>query len=111
MSKDVTHPLKSPSNPPSSTKPTLDDVNIQIEEVKTTLKGNLKSAIKNLDTIKDLEGKSDELDHGMSKFPIKANQLKRKKCWNRYKYKILLGGLILLIIIVITLLLSISISK
>mmetsp|Transcript_22382 Transcript_22382/g.26973 ORF Transcript_22382/g.26973 Transcript_22382/m.26973 type:complete len:224 (+) Transcript_22382:295-966(+) len=72
----------------------LTAVNLQIEDVKTVMEGNINRVLENAESLSNIEDKSDNLRHGAQQFARKSEDLRRLLWWRNLKMKLIVGLLV-----------------
>ena len=72
-----------------------------VEQVKDTMKNNIKDMYKNVENVENMEKKAIELKKGAEEYNGSAVKLKRATCWHNFKWLIILIAVIVLLIIII----------
>lgn len=73
----------------------------KVDEVKSTMQGNIADMLKNTEQAESLAEKSDQLNEQASVFKKKSGDLRKQMAWKNLKMTLLLGGVIVVILIVI----------
>ena len=72
-----------------------------VEQVKDTMKNNIKNMYQNVENVENMEKKAIELKKGAEEYNNSAVKLKRATCWHNFKWLIILIAVIVLLIIII----------
>ena len=72
-----------------------------IDQVKDTMKNNIKNMYQNVENVENMEKKAIELRKGAEDYNNSAVKLKRATCWQNFKWLIILIAVIVLLIIII----------
>lgn len=81
----------------------LDHLESDVSEVTHLLRENVEKVIDRGEKIDDLQTRSEDLQAGSHYFSRRANQVRRKMCWQNCKMNIIIALVVLGVIIVIVL--------
>jgi hypothetical protein len=73
----------------------------KVEEVKSTMQGNIADMLKNTEQADSLAEKSDQLNEQASVFKKKSGDLRKQMACKNLKMTLLLGGIVVVVLIVI----------
>lgn len=73
----------------------------QVEQVKSTMQGNIADMLKNTEQADSLAEKSDQLNEQASVFKKKSGDLRKQMACKNLKMTLLLGGIVVVVLIVI----------
>ena len=79
----------------------IEGIQKEVEEVKVTMKNNIKNMYNNVENVEDMEKKANELRVGAEEYNKSATKLKRATWWQNCKWWIILIVVIVLLIIII----------
>lgn len=79
----------------------LDRLQSDVSEVTHLLKENVEKVVQRGDKIDDLQTRSEELQIGATHFNRRANQVRRKMCWQNCKMTLIIAFVVFIIIAVI----------
>lgn len=86
----------------------MDKLKRQITKLKAVLDRNLSAMGDRGETLSKLESKSERISEASSKFEDGSNRVKKKFCWQKWKWYIMIGGGLATIILIIVLVVVIS---
>ena len=86
----------------------IQEIQNDIEEVKVTMKNNIKNMYNNVEDVETMEKKAEQLKKGAEEYNSSAVKLKRATWWSNCKWVIILVAVVVLLIIII---LPISLKK
>jgi uncharacterized coiled-coil DUF342 family protein len=73
----------------------------KVDQVKSTMQGNIADMLKNTEQADSLAEKSDQLNEQASVFKKKSGDLRKQMAWKNLKMTLLLGGVVAIILIII----------
>lgn len=73
----------------------------KVDEVKTSMQGNIANMLKNTEKAENLAEKSDQLNEQASVFKKRSNDLRKHMAWKNLKMTLLLAAIIIIILAVI----------
>jgi vesicle-associated membrane protein 7 len=73
----------------------------KVDQVKSSMQGNIADMLKNTEQAESLAEKSDQLNEQASVFKKKSTDLRKQMQWKNLKMTLLIGGLVVVILIVI----------
>ncbi len=79
----------------------IQDIQSQVDEVKDTMKNNIKNMYNNVEDVEKMEQKAIELKKGAEEYNSSAVKLKRATWWQNCKWVIILVAVVVLLIIII----------
>ena len=79
----------------------IQDIQSQVDEVKDTMKNNIKEIYNNVEDLDKIEQKAIELKKGAEEYNYSAVKLKRATWWQNCKWIIILVAVVVLLIIII----------
>ena len=80
---------------------TIASINNDINDIKTSVKNNIKSVLSSTDSANDLENMSSDIKLNAFEFNQNAAELKKATCWQNYKWTLIIVGIALILFLVI----------
>ena len=79
----------------------IQSIQNDVNEVKNTMKNNIKQMYNNVEDVENMEKKAIELKKGAEEYNNSATKLKRATWWHNFKWLIILIAVVVLLIIII----------
>lgn len=80
---------------------TIASINQDVDEVKNTMKANVKEILKSTESARELEEKSEKIKLGALEMQENSKELKKETCIQNFKWTLIIGGVIILLALVI----------
>ena len=86
----------------------INDIQIEVDEVKNAMKKNIQKMAVNVENVENLEQKAIDLKRGADEYNNSATQLRKATWWSNCKWCIILAVVVILLIVII---LPVSLKK